>query len=108
MGFILVYSMTSRSSFTEIAELREQIVRVKETAAVPIIVVGNKCDLEDTRTVPRKEAETLCRNIQAEYLESSAKTDINIEAIFHSLVRTIASQFPNPNRKSRKLLCTLL
>jgi len=107
MGFILVFSLASQSSFAEISELREQIVRVKETPTVPIIVVGNKSDLEDMRQVARKEAETLCRSIQAEYIESSAKTATNIEVIFQSLVRTIAAQLPNSHRKSRKL-CSIL
>jgi len=107
MGFILVFSLISRSSFAEISELREQIVRVKETTEVPVVVVGNKSDLEENRQVTRKEAETLCRNIQCEYLETSAKLDLNVTAIFHSLVRTIAAQMPNSNRKSRKV-CTLL
>lgn len=107
MGFILVFSLTSASSFHEISELHKQIVREKETTAVPIIVVGNKCDLDDSRQVTRKDAETLCRNFQAEYIESSAKADINIEAIFRSLVRTIAVSLPNTHRKSKKL-CAIL
>jgi len=105
MGFILVFSLASKSSYVEIAELREQIVRVKETTNIPIIIVGNKCDLEDSRQVPRKEAETLCRNFGAEYIESSAKTNMNIETIFHNLVRATAPQLPSKKPKGR---CTIL
>jgi GTPase KRas protein len=106
MGFILVFSLASKSSYVEISELREQIVRVKETTNVPVIVVGNKCDLEDARQITRKEAETLCRSISAEYIESSAKTNINIDHIFHSMVRLTAPQLPS-TRKPRKF-CVLL
>ena len=51
MGFVLVFSLASKSSFLEISELREQIVRVKESANVPLVIVGNKSDLEDLRQV---------------------------------------------------------
>jgi small GTP-binding protein len=107
MGFVLVFSLASKSSFLEISELREQIVRVKESTEVPMVVVGNKADLEEVRQVARKEAETLCRNFGCEYIESSAKTNTNIDLIFHTLVRIITSKMPKrrPQRKSR---CSLL
>ena len=44
-GFILVYAITSRSSFDEIVNFREQILRVKDKDRVPMVLVGNKCDL---------------------------------------------------------------
>jgi len=108
MGFVLVFSLASKSSFLEISELREQIVRVKESTAVPMVVVGNKSDLEDLRQVPRKEAEQLCRNFNCEYIESSAKNNTNVELIFHTLVRIITAKQPKkrPDRKSKP--CILL
>lgn len=50
-GFLLVYSMTSRQSFEEIVTFQQQILRVKDKDYFPIIVVGNKCDLESERQV---------------------------------------------------------
>lgn len=44
-GFLLVYSITSRSSCNDLDDIREQILHVKNTSNVPIILVGNKCDL---------------------------------------------------------------
>lgn len=38
-GFILVYAITSRSSFDEIAAFKEQINRVKDKDRVPMILV---------------------------------------------------------------------
>jgi GTPase KRas len=48
-GFVMVYSITSRSSFDEINSFREQILRVKDKDYVPILLAGNKCDLERER-----------------------------------------------------------
>lgn len=50
-GFLLVYSITSRQSFEEIVTFQQQILRVKDKDYFPIIVVGNKCDLESERQV---------------------------------------------------------
>lgn len=45
-GFVLVYSINSRESFLELETVREQILRTKDVDKVPMIVVGNKSDLE--------------------------------------------------------------
>jgi small GTP-binding protein len=64
-GFILTYAITSRSSFEEIANFREQILRVKDDDTAPIVICGNKCDLESERQVryfmPSEFLATLCK-----------------------------------------------
>ncbi|KAG8983365.1 Ras GTPase [Tulasnella sp. 427] len=50
-GFLLVYSITSRNSFEEISTFHQQILRVKDKDFFPVIVIGNKCDLEYERQV---------------------------------------------------------
>lgn len=52
-GFLLVYSVTSRTSFEEIRTFYQQILRVKDQDAVPMILIANKCDLEYERQVSR-------------------------------------------------------
>jgi GTPase KRas protein len=53
-GFLLVYSITNRQSFEEILTFQQQILRVKDKDYFPIIVVGNKCDLENERQVSKQ------------------------------------------------------
>lgn len=53
-GFLLVYSITSRQSFEEITTFQQQILRVKDKDYFPMVVVGNKCDLESEREVSRQ------------------------------------------------------
>ncbi|CAJ0936148.1 unnamed protein product, partial [Mesorhabditis belari] len=48
-GFVVVYSITSQQTFHDIKTMREQIIRVKGTEQVPILLVGNKCDLAHQR-----------------------------------------------------------
>jgi GTPase SAR1 family protein len=50
-GFLLVYAITSRESFEEIQGFHQQILRVKDKDNFPMILVGNKCDLEYERQV---------------------------------------------------------
>ena len=57
-GFLLVYSITSRQSFEEIMTFQQQILRVKDKDYFPIIVVGNKCDLEGERQVSKEGTST--------------------------------------------------
>ena len=45
-GFLCVYSITNKGSFDEIASFREQILRVKDADKVPMVMIGNKLDLE--------------------------------------------------------------
>uniref|UniRef100_A0A3B4XUM5 RAP2B, member of RAS oncogene family n=3 Tax=Percomorphaceae TaxID=1489872 RepID=A0A3B4XUM5_SERLL len=53
-GFILVYSLVNQQSFQDIKPMRDQIIRVKRYERVPMILVGNKVDLEGEREVSDK------------------------------------------------------
>lgn len=58
-GFVLVFSIVAKSTFTDLNDIRDQIVRVKDTDTFPSILVGNKCDLEDQRVVSKADAQDL-------------------------------------------------
>ena len=88
-GFILVYAITSRSSFDEIVTFKEQILRVKDKDRVPMVLNGNKCDLESERQVTSSEGQDLAKSFGCPFYESSAKTRINVEESFFALVREI-------------------
>ncbi|KAI9795652.1 MAG: Ras GTPase [Piccolia ochrophora] len=88
-GFLLVYSITSRQSFEEIMTFQQQILRVKDKDYFPIIVVGNKCDLESERQVAKQEGESLARSFGCKFIETSAKSRINVDNSFYDIVREI-------------------
>lgn len=52
---MLVYTVVSRKSFDSLYELKKKIDDIKKGSTVPIIVVGNKCDLAHMRQVTREE-----------------------------------------------------
>jgi len=88
-GFLLVYSISSRQSFEEIMTFQQQILRVKDKDYFPIIVVGNKCDLESERQVAKQEGEALARQFGCKFIETSAKSRINVDNAFYNIVREI-------------------
>jgi len=88
-GYILVYSITSRSSLEQVHAFRKQIVRVQDCDELPMILVGNKCDLDHLREVTTQEGRDTARDFGAEFIEASAKTRTNIEQIFVTLVRKV-------------------
>ena len=68
---------------------QQQILRVKDKDYFPIILVGNKCDLEGERAVSKEEGQHLARQFGCTFVETSAKSRINVDNAFHDLVREI-------------------
>jgi len=88
-GFLLVYSITSRSSFEEVNTFHQQILRVKDRDTFPIIIVGNKSDLEYERQVGMNEGRDLAKHLGCRFKETSAKQRLNVDEAFSELVREI-------------------
>ncbi|GCB75782.1 hypothetical protein scyTo_0019806 [Scyliorhinus torazame] len=88
-GFLLVFAINDRGSFDEISKFHRQILRVKDRDEFPMILIGNKADLEHQRLVTKDEADNLARQLKVTYLEASAKIRLNVDNAFHNLVRAI-------------------
>jgi len=88
-GFVLVYSIIAQSTFNDLGDLREQILRVKDKDVVPMVLVGNKCDLQDQRVITSDQGEELARKFGCTFLEASAKTCVMVNQIFEDLIRQI-------------------
>jgi GTPase KRas protein len=118
-GFVLVYSISSRSSFTRIQRFHNQIIRVKESSAssasypvapilslakcLPITLVGNNSDRITEREVSTQEGHALARELGCEFVEASPKNGTNVEKAFYDVVRQIRRQrMLNTIRKIRQ------
>jgi len=86
-GFILVYSVTSRSSFSRLEDFHQTMLRIKRTTPV-FIVVGNKSD-QTSREVSQEEGRRLAQKFGCQFMETSAKTSMNVENMFTFLVRSL-------------------
>ncbi|CCF60261.1 hypothetical protein KAFR_0J01970 [Kazachstania africana CBS 2517] len=99
-GFLLVYSVTSRTSFEELMTYYQQIQRVKDSDYIPVVIVGNKSDLEDERQVSYEDGQHIATQMNAPFLETSAKQAINVEEAFYSLVRLVRDDGGKYNKKN--------
>ncbi|KAL7718778.1 small monomeric GTPase [Entamoeba marina] len=91
-GYVIVYSITSTTSFLEANSFREQLYRVLDkdvSEHVSISLCGNKCDLESERQVQTSEAQKLADEWGVLFFETSAKNKINITETFDALVKDI-------------------
>eukprot|EP01155_Anaeramoeba_flamelloides_P051412 Anaeramoba_flamelloidesc42399_g1_i1.p1 GENE.c42399_g1_i1~~c42399_g1_i1.p1 ORF type:complete len:195 (+),score=62.02 c42399_g1_i1:39-623(+) len=88
-GFLVVYAINSRNSFDEVSSFREQITQAKDSDEVPMMIVGNKNDLENERQVSQGEGTDLAKSFNCPFIETSAKTRTNVEESFFGLVREI-------------------
>ncbi|KAI8911728.1 small G-protein Ras2, partial [Gorgonomyces haynaldii] len=101
-GFVLVYSITSKSTFDRVDRFKDQILRVKDTNSAPMVLVGNKCDRNQDREVSKEQGTNLAKQLGCEFLEASAKTALNVEKAFYTVVRLIRQQQLNSNQKKKK------
>jgi len=88
-GFIIVYSITDHKSFQEVSEFRDRTLRVKDKKEVPMVLVGNKSDLETQRKVSKEEGQQLAAQFGVPFFEASALTGNNTDEIFHAMCREV-------------------
>lgn len=84
-----------------------------ECSEAPIVIVGNKCDMEAQREVPTEVGRKYAEKFGIPFFETSAKQRINVEEAFLEVVRQIIRYNPEKTkrkykRESRKFLCTLM
>jgi len=80
-GIIVVYDITEQKSFDNITKWLKEI----ETFAgqhVQKLLVGNKCDLENERTIPTDSGKALAQKLSIPFIETSAKNSTNVEDAF--------------------------
>ncbi|GFU67299.1 GTP-binding protein Di-Ras2 [Trichonephila clavipes] len=107
-AFLLVYSIDSEESFRIIKQCFEEIREQKpDFQELPIMVVGNKCDIPEERRQVKKEDVNewvFCElpKIRAKIIECSAKDNINIREIFRSFLQLAKIALPTESNALRR------
>lgn len=105
-GYLVVYSVTSKQSFELVEVIRDKILNSMGNDNVPMVLIGNKCDLNYQRQVEYKEGEELARKFGIKFLETSVRDDVNISKSFEVLIDEIES-IQNPQVKQDEK-CTIM
>ncbi len=101
-GIIILFDITNKDSFNN---LNEWIKTVREQVGnnLAILLVGNKCDLEENRLVFKEEANIFAKNEKIKYIETSCKTGENIIKAIDYICEKIINSFTLKNDLSFSL-----
>ena len=88
-GFILLYSVTHQESLQKLHSFVDKIQKVKECEFIPMLVVGNKSDVESERAVTIDEGFQFAATHNCPFFEASVKYGVNIDDPVHTLAREV-------------------
>ena len=91
-GFLLVYSIDNKESFEALKVKFDRIKQLKEGQQFSVVIVGNKCDLEDKREVTKEEVENYAKSKNLQFLEASALNTINVKEAFLAVAQELIKQ----------------
>ncbi|MHA1263784.1 MAG: Rab family GTPase [Candidatus Helarchaeota archaeon] len=86
VGGLIVFDLTNRKSFENLERWFTEIAN--NCVSIPVILVGNKCDLPDIEVSPA-EIQALANTHKVPYFESSAKSGQSVNAIFENLSKNL-------------------
>ena len=91
IGALIVFDLTSTKSFDSVSEWLSDVQTLSHPNSI-VILVGNKCDLADTRSVSRTEAEAFAERNNILYFETSAKDGTLINETFIRMATEISNK----------------
>ena len=101
-GIFLVYDISDRKSYEDIETFLNEIDNICNENVVKVII-GNKCDLENERSINSKEASIFAERNNVSFLECSAKNKININKIFEFMAENLVGVYQNIEKKKKKM-----
>ncbi|KAH0792267.1 Ras-related protein Rap-1b [Histomonas meleagridis] len=111
-GFIIIYSIDDRETFNNVKDFYKVITKTKGRTKIPLVICGNKCDLEDKREVYKEEGENLAMSLGAIFFETSVFRNIHIDDAFNALVNEMMndptiSEDLSPTKTKHKVKCNI-
>ena len=87
-GAFIVYDITSKSSFESVDRWLNDL-RVSADKNLTVIIIGNKCDLEQQRDVKKEQGEEKSKSNGVAFMETSALSGENIDKAFDKMVNEV-------------------
>jgi small GTP-binding protein len=91
-GALVVFDLTNKASFNHVLDWVEESKKFCG-GKIPMVLLGNKEDLDAKRVVQKAEGEKLAAELGIDYLETSAKSAKNVDIGFNKIVQLILAQF---------------
>jgi len=92
-GIFLVYDITDRVSFKNIKVWVDEIKKFTMGESIMLFLVGNKKDQEESRAVDASEGQDLADQLEAKFLETSAKDRVNVDQIFTEITKSLKQKY---------------
>uniref|UniRef100_A0A8C8ZG04 Ras-related protein Rab-42 n=1 Tax=Prolemur simus TaxID=1328070 RepID=A0A8C8ZG04_PROSS len=89
VGVLLVFDVTNRKSFEHIQDWHQEVMATQGPDKAIFLLVGHKSDLQTTRCVSAQEAEELAASLGMAFMETSAKSNSNVDLAFDTLANAI-------------------
>eukprot|EP00736_Rhodelphis_marinus_P008862 Rmarinus@m.23406 len=105
-GYLMVYSVTSRSSYEKIKVINDKLLAALGSSNVPRVLVGNQTDLMD-RVIPKEEAQQLAHEWGCGFSECSAKLNEHVDDVFMMLLSEVEKQMGH-QEPPREKTCAIL
>ena len=103
-AFFLVFAINDEESFSILEKKREKIIKMKGKN-IPIVLIGNKIDLNNERTIQFKDAKNLAKKWGVDYIETSAKNNYNCKEALELIVKKYYNNNENEKKKSCRCFC---
>ena len=101
-GILVVYSIADRNSFDSVGKWMQQI-EFHAPKTVKIVLVGNKCDLEEDREVNAEEGRNLAKKHKALFFETSAFDGTNVDEAFGEIGSLVLEDYQKQSESLRNI-----
>ncbi|KAH8924514.1 hypothetical protein BT69DRAFT_1308137 [Atractiella rhizophila] len=105
-GWIMCYAVDNPNSFKVAQLIKQKISDFTGRDSFPMILVGNKCDLNQARQVSPEQGQELAKKLHCPFIETSAKTSENVNRIFEFIVQEMEKEL-NPDQQPQESKCTI-
>ena len=87
-GAFVVYDITRKNSFESVEKWVSDVTAVADKK-ITVVLIGNKCDLEDQRQVTKEQGEEKSSKLEIAFLETSAFSGENLEKAFQMMIKEV-------------------